>query len=78
MVEDDPFVARYARRIRSARAALDLSQDEFAARVGVSKRTIRAWEHGMNMPQAEHRCKLQVIFDEVDAEEEKQKAAIGI
>ena len=32
----------------------------------------------MNMPQAEHRCKLQEIFDEVDAEEEKQRAAIGI
>lgn len=38
-------------RIRSARESLNLSQEDLAERVGVSKRTVGNWERGASDPR---------------------------
>ena len=42
-------------KLKSARAALDLSQQELADRVGVSRQTINAIEKGIPLRQIAHR-----------------------
>lgn len=42
--------ADLAQRITEARLDLGLSKTEFAARLGVSERTIRYWETGKRQP----------------------------
>jgi putative transcriptional regulator len=53
-----PDDAAYARRIR---AATQLTQAEFAARIGVPLETIRNWEQGKRTPRGPARALLKVI-----------------
>ena len=54
--ESDP--ASYARGIR---AASNLTQAEFAARIGVPIETVRNWEQGKRSPRGPARALLRVI-----------------
>jgi DNA-binding transcriptional regulator YiaG len=44
--------------IRALRVSLQLTQIEFAERVGVSERTVQGWELGETTPQPRHRRAL--------------------
>lgn len=80
MGKPDPLAERYARKVRVARAALALTQTEFGRLVGhgVTKKTVGQWEAGRNLPQGEQRIALQQIFEQIDAEDHQQRAAIGL
>lgn len=51
-----------AKRIRSARDEATMTQAEFAARLGVSVRTLQNWEAGVSFPRAKHRRALTEVF----------------
>lgn len=51
-------------RIRTLRANLDLSQDQFAQMIGVSKRTLENWEQGRRKPNGAARVLLKVVEKE--------------
>jgi transcriptional regulator with XRE-family HTH domain len=44
--KSDPF----ARWLRAARASLDQTQAQAAARISVSRATVSAWENGISVP----------------------------
>lgn len=44
-----------AKRIKRAREDANLTQAEFAERLGVSVRTLQNWEAGVGVPRAKHR-----------------------
>ena len=50
--------AAYARRIRGA---TQLSQNDFAARIGVPVETVRNWEQGKRAPRGPARALLRII-----------------
>lgn len=47
--------------VKKARAALSLSQSEFAATFGVSLKTVQNWEQGERSPRGAARVLLNVI-----------------
>jgi transcriptional regulator with XRE-family HTH domain len=49
--------------IRRAREAANLSQVEFAARLGVAPRTVQYWEAG-NVPRPKHRRAIADFLEE--------------
>jgi len=51
--------------IRSARTARALTQEELAARIGVSQGTISFWESGADMPRVEHLVALTLELPEI-------------
>ncbi len=51
-------------QLRHLRATLDLSQEQLAARLGVSFATVNRWEAGKAKPQAAQRDALRALFDE--------------
>lgn len=59
------------RLISAARAKLNLSQEELAARLGVSYATVNRWEGGKSKPQRKQRETLQRLLDDtaVNAED---------
>lgn len=48
--------------IRDHRVLLNLTQPEAAASLGVSLRTLQAWEAGSTFPRASHRRRLETWF----------------
>jgi transcriptional regulator with XRE-family HTH domain len=50
-------------RIKAARQAKALSQDDLAVQLGVRGKTIRRWEHGKNDPQPKHLRALSATLD---------------
>lgn len=52
-----------ARRLKDQRTRLNLSQDEAADQLGVSRRAFSDWEHGKTFPQPRHRRKLVEFFN---------------
>ena len=50
-------------KLKSARAALDLSQQELADRVGVSRQTINAIEQGKYVPSTILALKIAKVFE---------------
>lgn len=53
--------------VRELRARARLTQQEFAARLGVPVETIRNWEQGKRMPRGPARALLAVIAHAPDA-----------
>ena len=51
--------------LREWRRAAGLTQEELAARVGVSRMTVVAWERGANEPQRGNRAALHRLVEEV-------------
>ena len=50
-------------QILTKRKGLGLSQVKFAAALGVSVKTVSAWEHGKAVPTAEEQAKIGMIHD---------------
>ncbi len=48
--------------VRSARAALSLSQAELAARIGTPTATLRNWEQGRSAPSGAVLCLLRLLL----------------
>lgn len=53
--------------VRSVRAALGLSQAEFALKFGFKLDTVRNWEQAKRVPNAQARALLKIIESEPDA-----------
>lgn len=60
--------------VKSLRAALNLTQEQFAARLGVTVSTVNRWENGKGKPSPLARIRIQEFWLTVkdgDAEMEK-------
>ena len=53
--------------VKRIRASYKLSQDEFAALIGISVATLRNWEQGRRTPEGPARILLQVAAKHPDA-----------
>jgi putative transcriptional regulator len=53
--------------VKAIREKVDMSQSEFAAMFGFSKRTLEHWEHGRRVPIGPARAFLTVIAREPEA-----------
>ena len=53
--------------VKAIREKVDMSQSEFAATFGFSKRTLEHWEHGERVPTGPARAFLTVIDREPEA-----------
>jgi len=53
--------------IKQLRAEYDLSQNEFAALMGISVKTLRNWEQGRRMPEGAAKVLLQVAAKHPEA-----------
>ena len=53
--------------VRDIRERLGMSQPEFAARFGISVKTLRNWEQGHRQPEGPARAYLTVIKNDPDA-----------
>jgi putative transcriptional regulator len=53
--------------VKAIREQVDMSQSEFAAMFGFSKRTLEHWEHGRRVPTGPARAFLTVIAREPEA-----------
>jgi putative transcriptional regulator len=53
--------------VRAIRERLGMSQPEFAARFGISVKTLRNWEQGHRQPEGPARAYLTVIKNDPDA-----------
>jgi DNA-binding transcriptional regulator YiaG len=58
---EEPF----GQTVRIARERANLSQVEFAARLGVAPRTVQYWEAG-NIPQPKHRRAIAAFLAEAE------------
>ena len=58
---DMPATEAHASKVRDLRRRACLTQQEFAARLGVPVETIRNWEQGKRMPRGPARALLAVI-----------------
>jgi DNA-binding transcriptional regulator YiaG len=65
------------KEIRAKRKALMLTQAQLAEKIGVTKETIRTWEHGINKPNFEHYDKLYSFFDKHNKEIEEVRKVKG-
>lgn len=61
--------------VQSIRLALNLSQNEFAARFGISPGTLRDWEQGRKKPEGPARVLLMVIAKDPGAVTRALKSA---
>lgn len=61
--------------VAALRLKLGLSQDEFAARFGLSPKVVRNWEQGRNKPDGPAQVLLSVIAKRADAVDEALLAA---
>ena len=61
MSQDEFSAARRVPRVRTLRRALDLTQEEFAARFHIPLGTLRDWEQGRTVPDQPARAYLTVI-----------------
>lgn len=57
----DPVPQYKAQDIREIRQKIKLSQSAFAEFMGVSKKTVEAWETGTNIPQGSSQRLLELI-----------------
>jgi putative transcriptional regulator len=61
--------------VKAIRTKLGLSQDQFAARFGISLHTLRKWEQSGRQPEGPARAYLMVIARNPQAVEEALRAA---
>jgi putative transcriptional regulator len=61
--------------VKAIRAALAMSQQEFAGRFGFSVNTLRHWEQGTRVPEGSARAYLLVIQRAPEAVQEALRAA---
>ena len=61
--------------VKTIRAKLGMTQQQFAARFGFSVNTLRHWEQGLRQPEGPARAYLQVIDREPDGVQKALRAA---
>lgn len=61
MITVQPVVEFDAKSVKEVRSSLGMTQVIFAAVMGVSKKTVEAWEHGTNVPGGSS-CRLLEMF----------------
>ncbi len=66
--------------VRAIREGLNLSQQQFAALIGISKRTLQNWEQGRRSPEGPARALLmvaakhpQAVLDAMSAQAQKNR-----
>lgn len=64
--KNDPPISEASRRIAALRKALKLSQEEFAARMGVGRVAALYWESGRSQPSADTYVRMAKVAKEVD------------
>jgi putative transcriptional regulator len=64
--EAAPFAAEMPRLIRKIRTRMGLTQEKFAARVGVTFPTINRWENGRAKPSPLALKQIQALLGELD------------
>ena len=62
----------YAGLLRNIRARLDLTQDQLAARLGVSFASVNRWEGALNIPQRAARTAIAALAAEVDIDVDRR------
>jgi transcriptional regulator with XRE-family HTH domain len=50
-------------RIRDARKAAGLSQEQFVEAIGIPRRTVSRWENGTNLPDEDNRPKVSKLLN---------------
>ena len=60
-VKIEPILQYKAQEIKDIRLKANLSQSAFANFMGVSKKTVEAWEAGTNIPQGSSQRLLEII-----------------
>ncbi|GLQ56570.1 helix-turn-helix domain-containing protein [Devosia nitrariae] len=65
-------------QLRAARALLNWTQKELAARAGVATRTIRLFESGSRNPYAQTIAQLQSALEDAGIEFLTTKAGVGV
>ena len=65
-VKSTPPITEASRRISDLRKALRLSQEEFAARMGVGRIAALYWESGRSQPSADTYVRMAKVAKEVD------------
>ncbi|RCX21104.1 putative transcriptional regulator [Anaerobacterium chartisolvens] len=60
-VKIEPIRQHTSQEIKDIRAKANLSQSAFANFMGVSKKTVEAWEAGINIPQGSSQRLLEII-----------------
>ena len=53
--------------VKSLRAALNLTQEQFAAKLGVTVSTVNRWENGKGKPSPLARIRIEELWQTVDA-----------
>jgi putative transcriptional regulator len=61
--------------VKTIRAKLDMTQEEFAGRFGFSIKTLRHWEQGRGVPEGPTRAYLLVIDRDPEAVQRALRAA---
>jgi putative transcriptional regulator len=56
-----PLTVYQADKIKKIRTKLELSQTAFASVIGVSKKSVEAWEAGKNIPQGPAQRMLELL-----------------
>lgn len=64
--KNGPPISEASRRISALRKALKLSQEEFAARMGVGRIAALYWESGRSQPSADTYVRMAKVAKEVD------------
>lgn len=65
-----------AQEIKDLRLQMNLTQKSFAALMGVSTKTIEAWERGTNHPSGTARRLLEILKNEPHVAEEQQIVSV--
>ncbi|MDA8168425.1 MAG: helix-turn-helix domain-containing protein [Nitrospiraceae bacterium] len=69
-VEKDEIISEDRMLVAEARAKTGLSQDKFAALLGISARTLRDWEQGRRTPSGAAKTLLQIAAKHPDVLQE--------
>jgi DNA-binding transcriptional regulator YiaG len=63
-----------AKMIRDLRAKLGLTQEQFAAKVGVTWSTVNRWENGRGCPSPLARRRIEELQDEFGKSEQEARS----
>lgn len=59
------------RTVKTLRAALSLTQEQFAARLGVTVSTVNRWENGKGRPSPLAQRRVEELWQEVGSKKSK-------
>ena len=71
---DDKSKKDMAGKIRGLRSMLDLTQEQFAAKVGVTFSTVNRWERGKSKPSPLAMRRIEELMERTEASKQNQSA----